>query len=263
MNLHADDAIILHHLDYGEADRIVTFLTATHGVRKGFARNARSSRKRFGAALESFARVRLQWSAPRHGELLSLREADLLDLRVGLRSELGSIALAAYGCELVEALFGDAHGHPELFDLLNAFLDHLAGHGPAPESRLLLELRLLYAAGYIPHLLHCAECNGRLKEQVPFDPARGGSLCPACAGGAPFTVALPTLGTLARSLPTPLTAFAGFRFGERTLSEGGRLLGSAIRLHLNRPLKTLEFLESVRLPGGDFPTMRPVNGRCI
>src|SRR5512145_2747991 len=130
MNLHASDAIILRHLDYGEADRIVTFLTPGHGRLKGFARGARKSRKRFGAALEPFAKVRLHWSS-RGGELLGLREAELLDLHVGLRSDLDAIALASYACELVEQLLGDAHGHPGAYVLLAALLDHLAAPGGA------------------------------------------------------------------------------------------------------------------------------------
>ena len=52
MKPEVSSAIILHHTDYGEADRIVTFLTPDHGRLKGFARAARKSRKRFGAALE-------------------------------------------------------------------------------------------------------------------------------------------------------------------------------------------------------------------
>jgi DNA repair protein RecO (recombination protein O) len=257
MNLHSSDAIILRHLDYGEADRIVTFLTAEHGRLKGFARGARKSRRRFGAALEPFAQVRLFWNAPRSGELVSLREAELLDLRAGLRSDLAAIALAGYGCELTEELLGEGHGHPEVFALLAAFLDHLAAGGPQPEARLLLELRLLHLCGYAPHLLHCSLCGETLRgSQAAFDAGRGGSLCLACAGGAAdLRVALPTLGTLARSLRTPPTLFAGFRFSPATLGEGGLILADALRRHLRRPLRSLAFLEQAG------PGTRPLPGR--
>lgn len=246
MKLHASDAIILHHLDYGESDRIVTFLTPDDGICKGYARGARNSRKRFGAALDSFAQVRLQWSAPRHGDLLSLSEADLLDLRLGLRSELLTIALATYGCELVEVI-GGAHGHPEIFALLAAYLDHLNHSGPTPEARLLLELRLLFHSGYAPHLLHCSACNATLtSDAAAFDASRGGSLCCACAPAGRFRpVALGTLGALSRISRTPLDRFDGFRLGPRTLSEGGQMLADALRVHLHRPLKSLTFLEQL------------------
>ena len=83
MSSQVSSAIILRHIDYGEADRIVTALTPDHGRLKGFARGARHSRKRFGAALEPFAEVRLHWSARPGGELVSVREAELVSHSYG------------------------------------------------------------------------------------------------------------------------------------------------------------------------------------
>ena len=47
-------AIVLRVTDYGEADRIVTLLTESHGKVSALARGAKKSRKRFGAALGLF-----------------------------------------------------------------------------------------------------------------------------------------------------------------------------------------------------------------
>ena len=52
---------------------------------------------------------------PKSGELLSLREVELIDLRTGLRNDLEAMALAGYGCELVEELIGEDPGHPETY----------------------------------------------------------------------------------------------------------------------------------------------------
>jgi DNA repair protein RecO (recombination protein O) len=253
MRDHVSEAIILRHLDYGEADRIVTFFTAEHGRLKGFARGARKSRRRFGPALEPFSRVRLHWKDPASGELATLKEAQLLDLHAGLRTDLAALALAGYGCELVEALLGEATDHPRAYRLLGAFLDHLDGAGAAPEARLLLELRVLALAGYAPHLLHCAECGSSLGQgAVSFDAGRGGSLCRVCAGvgGGAIRADLLTLGTLARCLKAPLDFFAGVRLSPRTLGEAGPLLRDALGRHLNRPLKSLIFLERTAFDGG-------------
>lgn len=236
-------AIILHHRDFGEADRIVTFFSAEDGIGRGVARHARNSRKRFGPALDSFARVRLHYGSGR-GELLALKEAELLDLRDGLRRDYDAITLAAYGCELIETLCGQSDDHSETFRLLEAFLDHLNRQGSSHEARLLLELRLLFLAGYAPHLLHCAECNAPLTgEEIPFDLARNGSLCHACAPtGTALRVAIGTIGTLSRISRTPIDAFDNFSLSARTLAEGGAILAAALRLHLPRPLKSAAFL---------------------
>jgi DNA repair protein RecO (recombination protein O) len=247
MQQNCSEAVVLHHIDYGEADRIVAFFSREQGLFKGFARNARKSRKRFGTALEPFSQVRIHWTAATRGDLVTLQEAELLDLRTGLRRNVKSLALAAYGCELVEALLGDGQPHPEVFDLLRAFLDHLAHDGLSREARLLFELRMLVLAGYVPHLLHCASCNGSLPEEpVAFVPARGGALCSQCAAASDLLRVSPmTLGTLARSLKAPVTLFQGFRFCERTLQEGRTVLTAALAPYLNRPLKSLSFMEQM------------------
>jgi DNA repair protein RecO (recombination protein O) len=244
MPLTISSAIILRHVDYGEADRIVTVLTPDHGRLKGFARGARKSRKRFGPALETFAEVHLHWSARPGGELVSLREAELVSLRIGLRRDLETLALAGYGCELTEALYDEAVGFAEAFGLLRAYLDHLDAAGASLEAKLLLELRLLALAGIVPHLQHCAECHGGLPDgPIGFAAARGGSLCPDCGGAAAaLKVDRLTLGSLGRLLQTPPERFADIRLTPRTLQEGSALLADALHGHLPRPLKSAAFL---------------------
>ena len=88
MQIRISEAIVLRHIDYGEADRIVSLLTLDQGLLKGFARGARKSRKRFGPALEPFAQVRVTWKDGGRGDLVSLQEAELVDLRTGLRGEM-------------------------------------------------------------------------------------------------------------------------------------------------------------------------------
>jgi len=244
MKPQVSSAIILHHTDYGEADRIVTFLTPEHGRLKGFARAARKSRKRFGAALEPCAEVQLHWSARGSGDLVSLRDAELVDLHSGLRRDLETLTLAGYGCELSDVLFDESGVGVEVFQLLQAFLNHLDKAGYSVEARLLLEIRMLLVAGYQPHLQHCADCFGPLPEgPVGFSAALDGSLCPGCdSGRTTLKVDRMTLGTLGRIMQTPLTRFADFKLSPLSRREGQLLLNDALRCHLQRPLKSLEFL---------------------
>ena len=244
MKLEVSNAIILHHSDYGEADRIVTFLTPDYGRLKGFARAARKSRKRFGAALEPLAEVQMHWAPRTSGELVSLRDAELVKLHAGLRRDLETLTLAGYGSELTEVLFGDSGAGVEVFQLLQAFLDHLDSEGFSAEARLLLEIRMLSVSGYMPHLQHCADCFGPLSAgPVSFSAIHNGSLCKACdAGRDTLKVDRMTLGTFGRILETPLTRFSGFKLSPQSRREGRALLNDALRCHLQRPLKSLEML---------------------
>jgi len=249
MKLIISPAIVLHHTNYGEADRIVTLLTPDYGRIKGFARSARKSRKRFGASLEMFAEVILHWTQRPGSDLASLREAELVRLRTGLRRDLETLALAGYGCELTGALFDDTVGAAETFTLLQAFLDHLDDEGFSAEARLLLEMRLLSQAGYVPHLQHCALCNAALPSgPVGFSAMRGGSLCDACGGRtADLHIDRMTLGTLGRILQTPVDRFDGFRLSPLSRFEGLAVAADALQCHLPGPLKSQSFMIDLNL----------------
>ncbi|GAB4565369.1 MAG: DNA repair protein RecO [Geothermobacteraceae bacterium] len=248
------EAIILRHTDYGEADRIVSLFTADHGLLRGFARGARKSRKRFGAALEPFARVRLLWQQRSSSSLVQLREAELVGLHPRLRTDLKAMALAAYGCELVEQLFGEGGEHPEVFALLAGLLASLDRMGGCAEHRLLLELRLLRLSGHEPHLLHCSLCGGGLPDQARFSPLHNGSLCPHCDVPGSRPVLRTTLGSLARCRESEVLRFDGFRLGERTLGEGAPLITACLDQVLPYPVKSRSFLERL----GPLPPARAV-----
>ncbi|MEO7366765.1 MAG: DNA repair protein RecO, partial [Gemmatimonadaceae bacterium] len=51
----ATEAIVLHAFDYLETSRIIRLMTREAGVQSVLARGARSSRKRFGSAVDLFA----------------------------------------------------------------------------------------------------------------------------------------------------------------------------------------------------------------
>ena len=243
--LHRCEALVLRHVDYAEADRIVSLLTPEFGLQKGFAKSARKSRKRFGPALEPFTQLIIHWREGR-GQLWSLHEAELLSCRSGLRTDLKRLALAGYGVELVELLVEEGQPQQAVFELLCAFLDHLDQGADIAIGRLLFELRLVFLLGYIPHLLHCSEC---LKifgaEEIRFDATRGGSLCLQCAGTAGISIGLGTIGSLARSLNVDHRRFEGFRFGLQTLDEGGAILSQVLDTVLPRAPKSLKFLQLI------------------
>ena len=66
MPLYTTDALILRTYKLGESDRIVVFLTRDRGKKRGVAKNARQSRRRFGGALEPLTCGRLAAAGPQH-----------------------------------------------------------------------------------------------------------------------------------------------------------------------------------------------------
>jgi len=236
------EALVLHHTYYGESDIILTLFTAEYGLQKGFARAARKSRKRFGAVLDPFTQAIFQWKRGR-GDFLLLQDAELLNSRFGLRSDLPRLSLASYGVELVTLLLEEGEPSRQIYELLCSFLDYLEPGGDELSARLLFELRLIYLLGYMPHLLHCSECLKIFDcEMIRFDANRGGSLCLDCAGTAGVSIDLGTVGSLARTLNVSHEQFQGFSFGPKTLQQSGLILTQILQQILPREPKSLKFL---------------------
>ncbi|MEA3465341.1 MAG: DNA repair protein RecO [Thermodesulfobacteriota bacterium] len=241
------EAIILRYTNYAEADRIVTLLTKEYGVCSAFARNARKSRRRFGGALQPFNRVRVLWQRRRSGGMLQLAEIELLEAATPLLTDLETLSLAAYGCELVGALLPEQQPVPDVYLVLESFLTHLPKAQSLPVVRLLLELRLLKLAGLLPHIGHCAGCWESLRDEwLLFDARRGGTLCPRCApenNGVP--VAAITLGSLVRLMRVDQQRFSGIRLSEQTLQQGGAMLHQTLACCVGRTLKSEQFLDQL------------------
>lgn len=232
-------AMVIGSMEYREADRIVTLFTEEHGVVRALARGARRSTKRFGGALELFARLSVRLVI-REG-LSTLEDAEIQTIFPSIRQDFARIGFASYACELVGALLPEGMANGRVFRLLETYLRHLDSTAPSSSDRRFFEINLLNILGYRPPVDDCASCGETLGAEGGWwrQGNVDGILCPRCCrGGEP--VAGSTLSRLRQSLRTG--RFGVVQLGDRELAEAGALLDATIASHLSRPLKTLAFL---------------------
>ena len=233
-------AFVLISRDYGEIDRIVSLFSLEHGRISAFARGARKSRKRFGAALETFARIEAQVRV-REG-LSGLAQADIVSIYPAIRGDLPRIAHALYACELMDAITPEGHPLPRLYRLLAAYFDRLETIPAVEDDRRFFEINLLNILGYRPALEGCSHCGSpygaagaRLRDHAEL-------ACGACTSGGRL-LSLATIKTLLACLGTGTFGLVVFSPEART--EAGALLDDAIAAHAGRRLKSVEFLRQI------------------
>lgn len=234
----SDQAIILAAMDYREADKIVTLFCRNHGKVSALARGARRSRKRFGGALELFARLNINLTL-RDG-LSSLGECDILTVHPQIRADFTCIAHASYACELTAALLPENLPNQRLFRLLAAYLEHLDSGTAKPADRHFFEMNLLNIMGYRPPIESCSACGALLAETGCLWGVDW-CLCRDCAKGISGDRLSPVAVTLL------LTSLKTGRIGSADFSgsagaEAGCFLDRFIATLLHRPLKSLHFL---------------------
>jgi len=262
LRAHRVDALVLRSIAYGEADAVVHLLVRGRGRVSAFARGARSSRKRFGGALEPFQRVEALLAEREGQELWALREARVVEGHGRLREDLHRIAHAGYAAELIHDLTRAGQPADGLFALLEEFLTRLE-QGAATSARLrALELLALDAAGFAPELAACARCGSQVPSgRTGFDPDAGGIVCARCAQqarplalthGARAALGLLRAGGLgAADAPTSADGSgrpADGRAFEDACAQAQRPLGLFLQHHLGRSLRSAEFIAQVGAP---------------
>src|SRR5215210_596842 len=74
MSLYRDEGVVLRTQKLGEADRIITLLTREHGRVRAVAKGVRRTTSRFGARLEPFSHVDLQFAEARTLDVITQAE---------------------------------------------------------------------------------------------------------------------------------------------------------------------------------------------
>src|SRR5215467_6150195 len=101
MPLYTTDALILRTYPLGESDRIVVFLTRDRGKKRGVAKNARQSRRRFGGALEPLTHGRVGYLERERRDLVALHYVE--PIRSPLAAADGeALGYVGYFAELID-----------------------------------------------------------------------------------------------------------------------------------------------------------------
>ena len=128
--------VVLRVTDTKETDRILTVLTADRGKIPLIARGARRKNSRLAAACQMPAYSEL--TIFKRGSWYMLDEASPIELFDGLGRDIELLALAAWFCELTEAVCAEETAQPEgpVLDISGGFVACGTCRGPERSFRL-------------------------------------------------------------------------------------------------------------------------------
>jgi len=179
------EAVVLRHLDWGEADRLLTLYTREKGKVRAIAKGTRRLKSRKAGHLEPFTRVTLQLARGR--EMLIVTQADTVDAYLPLRDDLVRTGYAAYVLELLDRFtYEEGIADFPLYRLLTDTLHRIATLPDAWLAVRYYEVRSLDALGFRPQLFQCVRCGAEIQaEDQFFSASAGGVLCRRCGAGLP------------------------------------------------------------------------------
>ena len=258
--VYRTEAIVLRRTDFGEADRLLTVFTPERGKLRLVAKGVRKPTSRKSGHVELFSHGQFLVAVGRDLDIVT--QAETLEPFLPLRENLMRTTYAYYIAELADAFSAERDENRPLFDLLKDALGWLCAiDGGAPESSAqslaqalsllarYYELHLLALAGYQPQLFVCGGCKKRLEPEINYLSARGGGVyCRKCgfdrASASELSVnALKVL----RFLQTrDWETCQWLRLSPTTLAEAEGVLHHYITYHLERRLKTVDFIHRLR-----------------
>ena len=175
MPLYTTDALILRTYKLGESDRIVVFLTRDRGKKRGVAKNARQSRRRFGGALEPMTYGRVGYVERERRELVPLNYVE--PARSPLSALDGeALGYVGYFAELIDEWAQEADPNETLFRLGASMVDAMAAGVPIEPLARYFEFWLLRLQGVYEPDRGCRTRRGRFCRGARDEPVRAGRL---------------------------------------------------------------------------------------
>jgi DNA repair protein RecO (recombination protein O) len=237
------EAVVLRSIRFAEADCVLHLYTLERGRIGAIAKGVRKTKSRFGARLEPFSHAELMLHEGR-GELHTVRGAELIRAHDQSRRDGYRLAVGHIGLEAMLRLFVEPESNAAAFHALTRFLDLLDETGtrlPAQPAldplALSFQLKLLWLAGYLPHLAGCASC-GEERPLVGFSAQAGGGVCAECRGGS-MDVSAEGFEAVRSFLEHPLAEAATQDAGPRGLRECLAVIEASYEYHGGFRLRTL------------------------
>jgi DNA repair protein RecO (recombination protein O) len=250
MPVYTTEALVLRTYKLGESDLIVVFLTRDRGKKRGVAKGARRSKKRFAGALESMTRGGVSYYERELRDLVRINyiEPQRSPLAIVARHGEDGSALghAEYFAELIDEWAPEGHADERLYRLGSSVIDAIADGAPTERLARYFEFWLLRLQGVYPQLTACPVCGGPY-DGGAFMPAREDLyICRRCESGGGTSLSLEALRFLRSAAACAPDALAGLPLepgAARELETAHRRL---ITLHLDKELKSARVLRQMR-----------------
>ena len=240
------EGLVIKEMNVGESDRLVTLFTRDYGILKAFASGAKSIKSKKGAAtsLLTYSNFTIQ----RKKETLRITEASPIALFFGVGSDIETLSLSQYFCELAYR-FGTT-GTPNI-EMLRLILNSL--HFLTKEKRYsrlikaITELRIAVLSGYSPNLVACKSC-GKFEDDVMYFNVKDGSLCCSECEREDGTVAinLSQLSAMRHIVYSQFQKLYSFEISDTNADRLSDITSRYITLQSDQSFDTLNFYNSIK-----------------
>ena len=205
----------------------------------------RRPESKLGPSLELYGHVDLLLARGR-GELDVVAQVERVP-GYRIEGDVERMAHAALIAELAERVCEDRHPVDGVYDLAVMAMEELARESDPRRASAWFLLSALDLLGYAPQLMSCASCEKPLAAKpAAFSAEAGGFLCDQCALPAMDQVPLATIKVLRLMASGDLATYRRLKLDDKLMASLEGVLHTQLEYHLDRRLKSLAFLNTMR-----------------
>ena len=185
MQMVSAEALLLDVFNLHEFDRIVTYLTAERGKKRGVASGARRKYSRFAGQLQPLSKVKLDWVEKGERDLVRIGTVATIRPARGLDENLEDILLGTYLADHIVEFAQENESSTALFRLLDSTLVSLMGGVNRSLAARYFEVWVLRLSGLFPSPVLCPQCDRELiGGRAVLSQDDESIICDQCPGGA-------------------------------------------------------------------------------
>ena len=177
------EALLLDTVNLKERDRIIGFLTAEWGKKRGVARGARAKYSRFSGQLQPLAKVAVTWFEKEGRDLVQISEVELVRSAAPLQADLEGNLLGSYLAEHMSEFTQENEESERSFRLLDSTLAALLEGCDRDLAARYFEVWVLRLNGIFPAPRACPLCGRRIEGRAALLESEGAVVCSRCGDG--------------------------------------------------------------------------------
>ncbi|MDF2987500.1 MAG: repair protein RecO [Eubacterium sp.] len=238
--------IVIREVNTGEADKIVTVLTAEEGRISVAAKNARRPKNSLSSGTQLFCFS--DYVLFKGKELYNMSCCEVIESNYEIRNDIFKLTYCSHILELIYDNVQEGEPSESILQLLLNTLYVIANTDRSLELvTRVFELRLMALLGYEPHVVSCINCNKPGDENMYFDLDNSGLVCQECLD--PKSRVIPLLSGTVKALKyimkiSPQKLFS-FSLSEQSVKELSIISKRYIKEHLGKEYNKLDYLKQL------------------
>ncbi len=238
--------IVIREKNTGEADKIITIFSESHGKISAIANSAKRPKSKLvaGTQLLCYSDFLLY----RSRDMYRVNTCDVIQSFYPIRDDIIKLTYAAHLIDIIRDVIQENQSSQDLLKLFLNTLHLLAKKEKDPDLiTSIFELRMLSLIGYSPGVSSCSLCGSKEIDLFFFSFSKCGFICEKCIkkGEEAKPITKATAKALMHIVFSDAKSLFSFQISKQSLEELGNLTRQYLRERLEKDYRKLDYIQKI------------------